>query len=94
LGSIKVKQERKSYGLSGVFLGEQSEPSSHYLGVSRRPAKNEGELRATFDWAFDLKGPASSKLSSMSSRIRRRCTTETKANSSELKSFKHLNDIS
>jgi thiamine pyrophosphate-dependent acetolactate synthase large subunit-like protein len=58
LGLIKVKQERKSYGLSGVFLGEQVEPPSHYFGVPCRPAKNEKELRAALDWAFDLKGPS------------------------------------
>ncbi|MGH7846558.1 MAG: thiamine pyrophosphate-binding protein [Candidatus Binatia bacterium] len=58
LGLIKVKQERKSYGLSGVFLGEQSESPSHYFGVPCRSAKNESELRAALDWAFDLKGPS------------------------------------
>jgi acetolactate synthase-1/2/3 large subunit len=58
LGLIKVKQERKSYGYSGVFLGERAEPPSHYFGVPCRAAKSEKELDSAIDWAFTLKGPS------------------------------------
>ncbi len=58
LGLIKVKQERKNYGYSGVFLGERAESPSHYFGVPCRAAKNEKELRSAIDWAFTLKGPS------------------------------------
>ena len=58
LGLIKVKQERKSSGYSGVFLGERAEPPSHYFGVPCRAAKNEKELGSAIDWAFTLKSPS------------------------------------
>jgi acetolactate synthase-1/2/3 large subunit len=58
LGLIKVKQERKGYGYSGVTLGEQVAPPSHYFGVPCRAAKSERDLRAALDWAFNLNGPS------------------------------------
>jgi acetolactate synthase-1/2/3 large subunit len=58
LGLIKVKQERKNYGYSGVFLGAQADAPTHYFGVPCRPAKNEAELRGALDWAFELDGPS------------------------------------
>ncbi|HWP58826.1 MAG TPA: thiamine pyrophosphate-binding protein [Candidatus Acidoferrales bacterium] len=58
LGLIKVKQERKSYGLAGVFLGEPSASPTHYFGVPCRPAKTASELRRALDWAFNVSGPS------------------------------------
>ena len=58
LGLIKVKQERKNYGYSGVFLGEPADPPHHYFGVPCRAAKNEQQLRSAIDWGFSLKGPS------------------------------------
>jgi acetolactate synthase-1/2/3 large subunit len=58
LGLMKVKQERKGYGLSGVRLGAPPESPPHYFGVPCRPAKNEKALGEALDWALDLKGPS------------------------------------
>jgi len=58
LGLMKVKQERKNYPLSGVFLGEPPDSPPHYFGVPCRSAKNEKDFSAALDWAFTLKGPS------------------------------------
>jgi acetolactate synthase I/II/III large subunit len=58
LGLMKVKQERKNYPLSGVFLGAPSASPPHYFGVPCRSAKNEKDFRAALDWAFTLNGPS------------------------------------
>jgi acetolactate synthase-1/2/3 large subunit len=58
LGLMKVKQERKSYPLSGVHLGEPPESPPHYFGVPCRPAKTAQEFRAALEWAFAQNGPS------------------------------------
>ncbi len=58
LGLMKVKQERKGYGLSGVFLGEPQVPPCHYFGVPCRAAGDEGALNDAIDWGLNLKGPS------------------------------------
>src|SRR5262245_31992642 len=58
LGLMKVKQERKSYQLSGVHLGEPVESPPHYFGVPCRPAKDVKAFEDALDWAFGLTGPS------------------------------------
>jgi acetolactate synthase-1/2/3 large subunit len=58
LGLMKVKQEKRSYPLSGVRLGAPPESPAHYFGVPCRAAKTPGEFRAALDWAFALGGPS------------------------------------
>jgi acetolactate synthase-1/2/3 large subunit len=58
LGLMKVKQERKSYPLSGVYLGERVDPPTHYFGVPCRPAKTPEAFSDALDWAFGLNGPS------------------------------------
>lgn len=58
LGLMKVKQERKSYQLSGVHLGEPVESPPHYFGVPCRPAKDVKAFKDALDWAFGLTGPS------------------------------------
>ena len=68
LGLMKVKQERKGYPLSGVYLGEPPESPPHYFGVPCRPAKNPSRISpGAFDWAIrPRQARASSKPSSTS----------------------------
>jgi acetolactate synthase I/II/III large subunit len=58
LGLMKVKQERKGYTLSGVYLGKPVESPPHYFGVPCRPAKNAKDFSAALDWALGLNGPS------------------------------------
>ena len=58
LGLMKVKQERKGYILSGVYLGKPVESPPHYFGVVCRPAKNPQEFSDALDWALGLNGPS------------------------------------
>jgi acetolactate synthase-1/2/3 large subunit len=58
LSLIKVKQERKNYGLAGVFLGEPAETPPHYFGVPARAARNETSLEEALDWALAQRGPS------------------------------------
>ena len=58
LGLMKVKQERKNYPLSGVFLSVPAESPPHYFGVPCRPAKTPEEFRQAIDWSFALDGPS------------------------------------
>lgn len=58
LGLMKVKQERKGYGLSGVRLGDPVESPLHYFGAPCRAAKNESALADAIDWALALDGPS------------------------------------
>jgi acetolactate synthase I/II/III large subunit len=58
LGLMKVKQERRRYPLSGVYLGAPAESPPHYFGVPCRAAKNAEQFDAALDWAFALKGPS------------------------------------
>src|SRR5207237_190044 len=54
LGLMKVKQERRNYPLSGVFLGDRPESPAHYFGVPCRPARTPEAFRDALDWAFAL----------------------------------------
>jgi len=58
LGLMKVKQVRKNYPLSGVYLGAPPDSPPHYFGVPCRSAKTAMDFRAVLDWAFTLKGPS------------------------------------
>ena len=58
LGLMKVKQEDRGYGLSGVHLGEQAEAPPHYFGVPCQGVRNEGELADAVDWGLGLGGPS------------------------------------
>jgi acetolactate synthase I/II/III large subunit len=57
LGLMKVKQERKNYPLSGVYLGAPPDSPAHYFGVPCRAAKNPKEFRAALAWALAADGP-------------------------------------
>ena len=58
LGLLKVKQERKGYGLSGVDIGEPAVPPPDYFGVPCRAVHTADELTAALDWALALDGPS------------------------------------
>ncbi len=58
LGLIKVKQERKGYGYSGVYLGDPPDSPSHYFGVPCRAVRDAGGLSDAIDWGFSLNGPS------------------------------------
>jgi acetolactate synthase-1/2/3 large subunit len=57
LGLMKVKQERKGYKLSGVYLGDPVDSPPHYFGVPCRPARSAKDFSTALDWAFGLNGP-------------------------------------
>jgi acetolactate synthase-1/2/3 large subunit len=58
LSLLKIKQEHREFGLSGVHLGERVAPPEHYFGVPCRGAWNEQELAQALDWALTLDGPS------------------------------------
>ncbi|MEX0805075.1 MAG: thiamine pyrophosphate-binding protein [Candidatus Binatia bacterium] len=58
LGLMKVKQERKNYSLSGVYLGAPPESPAHYFGVPCRAAKTPEQFSQALQWAFALGGPS------------------------------------
>ena len=58
LSLLKVKQEHKGYGLSGVELGERVDSPPHYFGVPCRAAANAREFEAALAWALGLTGPS------------------------------------
>jgi acetolactate synthase-1/2/3 large subunit len=58
LGLMKVKQEKRNYPHSGVYLGAPPASPAHYFGVPCRAAKSSGEFRHALDWAFTLGGPS------------------------------------
>ena len=58
LGLMKVKQERKHYPLSGVYLGKPVDPPTHYFGAPCRLAKTPEAFSDALDWAFGLTGPS------------------------------------
>ncbi len=58
LGLMKVKQERKHYPLSGVYLGDPVPSPPHYFGVPCRPANNMTEFADALEWALALDGPS------------------------------------
>jgi acetolactate synthase I/II/III large subunit len=57
LSLIKVKQERRELGQSGVRLGEPPPSPEHYFGVPVRGARSADELSSALDWAFAQEGP-------------------------------------
>lgn len=57
LSLIKVKQERRELGQSGVRLGEPPPSPAHYFGVPVRGAKSADELAAALEWALAQDGP-------------------------------------
>jgi acetolactate synthase I/II/III large subunit len=58
LGLMKVKQERKNYPLSGVYLGDPVDSPAHYFGVPCRSAKTTDGFGEALAWAFSLAGPS------------------------------------
>jgi acetolactate synthase I/II/III large subunit len=58
LGLMKVKQERKNYPLSGVWLGKPPDSPPHYFGVPCRPAKTADAFSDALDWGLALHGPS------------------------------------
>ena len=58
LSLLKVKQERKQYGLSGVHLGEPPPSPAHYFGVPCRGVHDPGEFAEALDWALQFGGPS------------------------------------
>ncbi|MGH7853247.1 MAG: thiamine pyrophosphate-binding protein [Candidatus Binatia bacterium] len=58
LGLMKVKQERRSYPLSGVRLGDPPGSPPRYFGVPCRAAKNSEEFHGALEWATNLHGPS------------------------------------
>lgn len=58
LGLMKVKQERRSYPLSGVRLGDPPDSPPHYFGVPCRAAHHLDEFRGALEWASALDGPS------------------------------------
>jgi acetolactate synthase-1/2/3 large subunit len=57
LSLIKVKQQHRELGISGVHLGDPPPSPEHYFGVPVRPARDTKELSAAVDWAFAHDGP-------------------------------------
>jgi acetolactate synthase-1/2/3 large subunit len=58
LSLLKVKQEHKDYGLSGVSLGKTSPSPQHYFGVPCRGVHNQREFSQALEWALRLGGPS------------------------------------
>jgi len=58
LGLMKVKQEKRNFPLSGVFLGPPPESPAHYFGVPCRAAKSPDTFRQALAWALSLGGPS------------------------------------
>jgi acetolactate synthase I/II/III large subunit len=58
LGLMKIKQERRNYPLSGVFLGDPPESPGQYFGVPCRAAKTPEAFQDALDWGFALGGPS------------------------------------
>ncbi len=57
LSLIKVKQERRELGQTGVRLGDPPPSPGHYFGVPVRSANSQDELAAALDWAMEQDGP-------------------------------------
>ena len=55
---LRVKQERKGYGLSGVELGPRVPSPAHYFGVPCKGVQNVTELTQALEWALALDGPS------------------------------------
>jgi acetolactate synthase-1/2/3 large subunit len=58
LGLMKLKQRRKQYPLSGVYLGAPADPPAHYFGVPCRATKSAEDFRDALEWALALNGPS------------------------------------
>ena len=58
LALIKLKQQGKSYGVDGSFLGEPPAPPAEYFGVPSRAVRNEDELEDALNWCMTLDGPS------------------------------------
>ncbi|MFQ5853064.1 MAG: thiamine pyrophosphate-binding protein [Candidatus Binatia bacterium] len=58
LGLVKVKQERKGYGLSGVYLADPPDSPQHYFGIPCRAARDETQLGDAIEWGLSLNGPS------------------------------------
>jgi acetolactate synthase-1/2/3 large subunit len=58
LSLLRVKQERKGYGLNGVNLGAPPPSPAHYFGVPCRGVNDDRELAEALDWALALDGPS------------------------------------
>ena len=58
LSLLKIKQEHKNYGLSGVRLGDQVDSPPHYFGVPCRSARNREQFAEALEWGFTLGGPS------------------------------------
>jgi len=58
LSLLRIKQDRKHYGLSGVDLETRVEPPPHYFGVPCRAAHGPAEFTAALEWALALDGPS------------------------------------
>lgn len=58
LGLMKVKQERKGYDYSGVYLGEPPASPPHYFGVPCRGVREKREFENAIDWGLSLNGPS------------------------------------
>lgn len=58
LGLMKIKQERKGYVYSGVYLGEPPASPPHYFGVPCRAARDRREFGDAIDWGLNLNGPS------------------------------------
>jgi len=58
LGLMKVKQERKNYPLSGVYLGPPPQSPAHYFGVPCRAAKTPEQFSQALQWAWELREPS------------------------------------
>lgn len=58
LGLMKIKQERKNYPLSGVYLGDPPESPAHYFGVPCRSSNSPEDFGEALEWACALDGPS------------------------------------
>lgn len=58
LALIKLKQQGKSFGVDGSFLGEPPSTPPEYFGVPARAVRDEAELREALDWGMSLDGPS------------------------------------
>jgi acetolactate synthase-1/2/3 large subunit len=58
LSLMKIKQEKKGYHLSGVYLGEPAHSPPHYFGVPCRAARDERAVEEAIDWGLSLEGPS------------------------------------
>ena len=58
LALIKLKQQGRSYGVDGSYLGEPPATPPDYFGVPARAVHDEAALREALDWGMSLDGPS------------------------------------